>query len=69
MVWDVAHTLLKGIALGLLKVEVQGKKVKVNGLCMFMRYCEAYDFVLLVVTCKVPIMLMFMRFYQNGMKA
>ena len=50
-------------------MEVQGKKVKVNGLCMFMRFCEAYDFVLLVVTCKVPIMLMFMRFYQNGMKA
>ena len=46
-------------------MEVQGKKVKVNGLCMFMRYCEAYDFVLLVVTCKVPIMLMFMRFLSK----
>ena len=50
-------------------MEFQRKKEKSNGLCMFMRYCEAYDFVLLVVTCKVPIMLMFMRFYQNGMKA
>ena len=53
----------------LLKVKVQRKKVKANGLCMFMRYCEAYDFVLLVVTCKVPIMFQFMRFYQNDIKA
>ena len=50
-------------------MEVQGKKVKVNGFGMFIRYSEAYDFVLLVVTCKVPIMLMSMRFYQNGMKS
>ena len=50
-------------------MEVQGKKVKVNGLCMCMMDCEVYDFVLLGVTCKVPIILMFMRFYQNGMKA
>ena len=49
-------------------MEVQGKKVKVNGLFMFRMYCAAYDFVLLVVTCKVPIMLMFIKFYQNGMK-
>ncbi|WMV45886.1 hypothetical protein MTR67_039271 [Solanum verrucosum] len=55
MVWDVAHTLHKGIASGLLKMEVQGKNVKVNGLSLFMRYCEAYGFVLLVVTVKVVV--------------